>query len=139
MEGAVKEAARKDPRIEFKGFLSKREIALLQTQCDVLVNPRTDTGEYTKYSFPSKTMEYLLSGSKVVMYRLAGIGEEYYRYIRTINTPGPEAMAQALQAAWEDTDFYQERFQEQITWIRDSKNAQQQVGEFLPLLHRTED
>lgn len=127
MESAVRDAAKKDPRIQYKGFLPKAEIAALQTQCDVLVNPRTDEGEYTKYSFPSKTMEYLLSGSKVVMYRLSGIGEEYYRFIRTIDAPGPEAMAQALQKAWADTDFYQERFREQITWIKDNKDAKAMV------------
>ena len=123
MEGAVKEAARKDPRIQFKGFLSKSEISKLQTQCDVLVNPRTDEGEYTKYSFPSKTMEYLLSGSKVVMYRLPGIGEEYYRFIRAVDTLGAEAMAKALQDAWADTAFYQSRWREQVSWIRKNKDS----------------
>lgn len=127
MESAVKEAAQKDPRIQFKGFLPKSEIADLQTKCDVLVNPRTDEGEYTKYSFPSKTMEYLLSGSKVVMYRLSGIGEEYYRYIRTVEQPGAEALARALQAAWADTGFYENRSEEQIRWIRESKSAEQQL------------
>ena len=123
MENAVKEAAKKDPRIQFKGFLSPREIADLQTRCDVLVNPRTDTGEYTKYSFPSKTMEYLLSGSKVVMYQLPGIGDEYYTYIRTIDAPGADAMATALQEAWADTEFYQARWKEQVSWIRKEKNS----------------
>lgn len=135
MESAVKEAAQKDPRIEFKGFLPKKEIAVLQTQCDVLVNPRTGEGEYTKYSFPSKTMEYLLSGSKVVMYRLPGIPEEYYRFIRTVETPGAEAMARALQGAWADTEFYPSRWQDQVSWIRENKNARQQVDRFLRLLH----
>ena len=123
MEGAVKDAARKDPRIQFKGFLPKSEISKLQTQCDVLVNPRTDEGEYTKYSFPSKTMEYLLSGSKVVMYRLPGIGEEYYRFIRTVDVPGAEALAKALLDAWADTEFYQSRWQEQVSWIRENKDS----------------
>ena len=138
MEGAVKEAAQKDDRIQYKGFLPKSEIAALQTQCDVLINPRTDEGEYTKYSFPSKTMEYLLSGSKVVMYRLGGIGGEYYRFIRTIDTPGPEAMAQALVDAWEDTAFYGPRSEAQIQWIRDTKTAQQQVKALLKLLNKEE-
>ena len=123
----VEQAAQKDPRIQYKGFLPKQQIAALQSQCDVLVNPRTDEGEYTKYSFPSKTMEYLLSGSKVVMYRLPGIGEEYYRYIRTVEAPGAEALAEALQEAWKDTDFYENRSQAQIQWIRENKSARQQI------------
>ena len=123
----VEQAAQTDPRIQYKGFLPRQQIAALQSQCDILVNPRTDEGEFTKYSFPSKTMEYLLSGSKVVMYRLPGIGEEYYRYIRTVEAPGKEALARALQQAWEDTSFYEGRSQEQVQWIRDHKSARQQV------------
>lgn len=131
MQETIKQMQRKDPRIQFKGFLPKQEIAVLQSQCDVLVNPRTAEGVFTKYSFPSKTMEYLLSGSKVVMYRLPGIGEEYYRYIRTVYQPGPEAMAQALQAAWADTEFYKTGSPEQVNWIRENKCARSQVQKFL--------
>lgn len=127
MEQTLKAAAERDGRIHFKGFLPKKEIAKLQTQCDVLINPRTDEGEYTKYSFPSKTMEYLLSGSKVVMYRLAGVGEEYYRYIRTIEGSGPAAMAEAILAAWADGDFYNAQSREQIEWIREAKHSEKLV------------
>lgn len=131
MESAVKAALEKDPRIQFKGFLPKHEITALQTQCDVLINPRPAEGEYTHYSFPSKTMEYLLSGSKVLMYRLPGIGEEYYRYIRAIEEEGSNAMAAAIQKAWADVDFYQNRSEIQINWIREEKQARQCVGRAL--------
>ena len=39
------------------------------------------TGTYTKYSFPSKTMEYLLSGIPTVMYKLEGIPDEYNAFL----------------------------------------------------------
>ena len=133
MEEVIKAAANKDPRIQFKGFLPKKEIAALQTRCDVLINPRADEGMYTKYSFPSKTMEYLLSGSKVVMYRLPGIGEEYYRYIRTIDAPGPEAMAKALQDAWADKAFYEGWNLEQISWICENKKSKEMVKRCLTI------
>ena len=135
MEEAVKHAAKKDPRIQFKGFLPKKEVSALQTQCDVLVNPRTDEGEYTKYSFPSKTMEYLLSGSKVVMYRLPGIGDAYYRFIRTVDEPGAEAMAKALQDAWADEDFYLSQSQKQVDWIKQEKDAKTMVAKLQNLFN----
>ena len=126
-EQEVRLAAKKDCRIRFMGFLPKQQITALQTQCDVLINPRTDEGEYTKYSFPSKTMEYLLSGSKVVMHRLAGIGDAYYRYIRVIQGQDALALKEAIVAACEDRDFYQSRWQEQMQWIMNHKSAKQQV------------
>lgn len=133
----VKKLAQEDPRIQYKGFLPKKQVAVLQSQCDVLVNPRTGEGEYTKYSFPSKTMEYLLSGSKVVMYRLPGIGEEYYRYIHVVDQPGEEAMAHALREAWTDVDFYNSRSQEQVEWIRENKSAKKQVARLVEERYRS--
>lgn len=133
MEQEIRQAAEKDPRIQFKGFLPKKEIARLQTQCDVLINPRTDEGEYTRYSFPSKTMEYLLSGSKVVMYRLAGVGEEYYQFIRVIDDTDAATMAQAVIDACNDTAFYDFRWRAQLLWIREHKNACRQVQKIVQL------
>ena len=45
---------------------------------NLLVNPRKNIGEYTKYSFPSKILEYMSSGTPVLMYKLDGIPDEYY-------------------------------------------------------------
>lgn len=134
MEKDIRQAAQKDSRIEFKGFLQKKEIADLQTRCDVLVNPRPDEGEYTKYSFPSKTMEYILSGSKVVMHRLAGVGEEYYQYIRVPEDSSAEAMARELTSAWADTMFYEERSRRQVEWIRREKQPAIQLAQLRELV-----
>lgn len=127
-QAQVEAAAAEDPRITYYGYLPKQEIMKLQAKCDILVNPRSSEGTYTKYSFPSKTMEYLLSGSKVVMYRLEGVGEEYYRFIRTIEGDGAEGIREALMAAAEDTAFSQERRLEQAEWIRTEKSAERQVS-----------
>lgn len=130
-QAEVEAAAERDKRIEFKGFLPKSEIADLQTRCDVLINPRPADGEYTKYSFPSKTMEYLLSGSKVVMHKLDGIGDEYYRYIRVIDEHTPKAIADAIIAACADEEFYDARHLEQVEWINEQKTAAKQISKLM--------
>lgn len=55
--------ATKDRRIQYLGSIPHDEILQLQRTASLLVNPRTPEGIYTKYSFPSKTMEYLASGT----------------------------------------------------------------------------
>lgn len=77
----IKEYGKKDNRIKYKGFLPKQEILKLQRMASILVNPRKNDGEYTKYSFPSKTLEYMVSGTPVVMYKLDGIPDEYNEFI----------------------------------------------------------
>lgn len=47
----------------------------------LLVNPRPTSGEYTKYTFPSKTLEYMASGTPLVMTKLPGLLPEYFPYV----------------------------------------------------------
>jgi len=69
-----------DHRIKYFGQIPFIEVLKLQKQATVLVNPRTSEGEFTKYSFPSKTMEYLASGTPCIMNRLPGVPNEYFNY-----------------------------------------------------------
>lgn len=77
----VEEYAKKDTRITYFGYKPQQEVFEAQYKASILVNPRPNKGEYTKYSFPSKTMEYMASGTPVVMYKLDGIPDEYDPYL----------------------------------------------------------
>lgn len=132
----VEAAAKKDTRIKYFGFLPKQDIVKLQSKCDILINPRSNTDLYTKYSFPSKTMEYLLSGSKVVMYRLSGVPEEYYDYVYTIIGESAESIKKAILLAGEDVNFYEHRSKEQVCWISENKNAKKQISVMKKILVR---
>lgn len=89
--------AEKDTRIEYLGELPHEEVIKLQRKATLLVNPRTDEGEFTKYSFPSKTMEYLSSGTPTLLYRLPGIPDEYYNYCFNISNPGTETLKSKIE------------------------------------------
>lgn len=92
----VAAAAAEDPRIKFFGQVSRERAEELQRQAIILVNPRPPGGEFTKYSFPSKTMEYLAAGRPVVMHKLAGIPEEYFRFIINPDTADVRGLAAAM-------------------------------------------
>ncbi len=79
----IKQIAEQDDRIKYLGYKTQEEIAKLQSQATVLVNPRPNKGEYTKYSFPSKTIEYLSTARPLIAYKLDGIGDDYYQHIMT--------------------------------------------------------
>ncbi len=85
-----------DKRIKYLGFQMKEAVLNLQANATALVNPRTTAGEYTKYSFPSKTIEYLASGVPVVMHKLPGIPAEYDNYIVFAEDDSDEALYAAL-------------------------------------------
>ncbi len=84
MKDEIVKAAETDSRIRFFGYVPKKTICEMQKQATVLVNPRPNNEAYTKYSFPSKTMEYMLSGKPVIMYKLDGIPHDYDNYLRYV-------------------------------------------------------
>ena len=87
--------------IHYLGLLKREEALKKQMEATLLVNPRTPEGEFTRYSFPSKTMEYLASGVPTLLYKLPGIPEEYYNYCFSISELGVDALASKLKEVLE--------------------------------------
>lgn len=81
-----------DSRIQYKGYVSREEALRYQREAYVLVNPRKGDAEYTKYSFPSKTIEYMCSGRPLLMYKLPSIPNEYDKHIFYIEGDMREAL-----------------------------------------------
>lgn len=70
-----------DKRIKYFGVKSNEDIVLAESQATLLVNPRFSTEEFAKYSFPSKNMEYMLSGTPLLTTKLPGMPKEYYPFV----------------------------------------------------------
>ena len=85
-----------DQRIKYLGIASNEKIVEAEQQATLLVNPRLSHQEFTKYSFPSKTSEYMLSGTPLLTTKLPGIPEEYFDYIYTFDDETIEGFAQSL-------------------------------------------
>ena len=92
----IRKTAENDSRISFLGQLSRDEVLEWQKKATVLVNPRQNNEDFTKYSFPSKTMEYLSSGIPVVAYKLDGIPDEYDQYIQYVEGDSIEELKRKL-------------------------------------------
>lgn len=102
-DALVRDAASADPRIMVMGQVTPDLALAWQRRASVLVNPRPNNEEYTKYSFPSKIIEYLLTGKPVVAYLLDGMPEVYRDFLYTVDPgmPAPEALADAILRAME--------------------------------------
>ena len=85
--------SKQDKRVVLHGISSLDQVHAAELNSDCLINPRQPNGEFTKYSFPSKTAEYLLSGNPVLMFRLEGIPEEYDTYLNFFRSSEPAQMA----------------------------------------------
>lgn len=81
----VENVSAENSTVQYMGQLPRENIISLQKKALLLINPRCNEGEYVKYSFPSKTIEYMSSGTPLLMYRLSGVPEEYFNYCYTID------------------------------------------------------
>lgn len=68
-------------KIKFLGLVENDRAIELQQKSTILINPRNDCDEFTKFSFPSKIIEYLLACKPLIMYKLPGIPTEYYEFV----------------------------------------------------------
>jgi glycosyltransferase involved in cell wall biosynthesis len=92
----VEAAALKDRRIHYVGQVTRDLAVAMQRRAGVLVNPRRPEGAYTRYSFPSKTIEYLAAGRPVIMHALAGVPADYHPHLIIPQTPDVEGLALAM-------------------------------------------
>ena len=120
------QASGKDSRIRPMGQVSPETAAQWQRKAAVLINPRGNVGEYTKYSFPSKNVEYLLSGKPVAAYQLHGMPQCYREFLYLIDDdkPAVEAIQDALeQAVSDDPSHKEEKYRSFIRYAEQNLRA----------------
>lgn len=71
----------KDNRVKYFGIVPNSQVVEAEVKAALLVNPRPTVEDFTKYSFPSKNMEYMVSGTPVLTTILAGMPSEYHDYV----------------------------------------------------------
>ena len=136
-EDIIKKAAEEDPRIIYKGQLPREEILILQREAAVLVNPRQANEEFTKYSFPSKNLEYLSSGIPVIAYKLEGIPDEYDPYIFYVKDNSIESLKDKLIEVCECSDgFAYEKSIKAKDFVLKNKNEVAQTKIIIDMLKK---
>lgn len=81
MVAYIKEQANKDERIKYLGVAPNSKLIEIEKASLLLINPRPTHEEFVKYSFPSKNMEYMVSGTPLVTTKLPGMPKEYNCYV----------------------------------------------------------
>jgi glycosyltransferase involved in cell wall biosynthesis len=98
----IRAAAAEDHRVDFRGSASISDVFAAEKRATLLVNPRPIDQEFTKYSFPSKTMEYMSSGTPVLTTALPGMPPEYYPHVLLIKEPGAAGVTEALKRVFSE-------------------------------------
>ena len=127
----VEEMCQKDSRIHYYGVVPAEKANEILQNADVLVNPRQNDDEYTKYSFPSKNIEYLMTGNAVVAYMLDGIPEIYRTFFNVPETNETVALAKAIKNAMRSDNAYAEKALLYLAKARSSEAVAKNIIEMI--------
>ena len=97
LENMIREAANRDERINFHGFISFNEVLRLYGSADVLVNMRLTKAINTRYFFPSKIMECLISGVSVISTCPGHVSEEFSDFAFLLKEESPVDLASMVK------------------------------------------
>ena len=140
MEEEVRHIMDDDDRVIYYGFRPNAEVHRAEKEATVLINPRPTTSEVTKYLFPSKTIEYMLTGTPVITTRMPGITDEYSPYLFFIDDESPTGIADALKKIRSHPNKMLMEFGAKASaFVRESKNPTVQgkrVVEFIVSLFK---
>lgn len=134
-EEELAKISQEDPRIVYGGMLLNTEIVEKEMEASLLVNPRPTHEEYVKYSFPSKTMEYMSTGTPVLTTVLPGMPKEYHPYVYLLEEETEDGITKRLEQLLVKSD--EELFRkgcEARAFILNEKNNVVQAKKILTML-----
>jgi len=100
VEAEVIAASSYDPRIVYLGQRPNSEVLEAMARAHVLVNPRRVEVGYASYSFPSKLLEYMESGTPVLTTALPGIPEDYFEHVMVLHDTTLEEVEAVLDKVY---------------------------------------
>lgn len=77
----LKHISENNKNVIYHGMKPNAEVVDAQLKAWLMVNPRITNAEYVKYSFPSKNLECMISGTPLLTTKLAGMPKDYYPYV----------------------------------------------------------
>lgn len=116
-----------DSNIIYHGVKDNIEVIEAEKKSDLLVNPRSKKELFTQYSFPSKTIEYMATGTPVLMQKLPGMPEEYCKYVFLYDDSVECLQAAILEIKKMPKKLRQEKGENARTFIIENKNTKMQI------------
>lgn len=135
-EEVIREEEKRDPRIKFFGRVDRETVLKAETEASLLLNLRNSTDEYTKYSFPSKMIEYMLSGTPLLTTALPGIPEEYYPYVYVTERTEPSEIAALIDKILADRTNLKILGEKAKRFVMEKKNSRTQAEKIYDFLCR---
>ncbi len=131
----LREIVARDERIELKGVADNETVVREELKATLLINPRPSGEAFTAYSFPSKNLEYMVSGTPVLTTKLSGMPREYDDYAYLFTDETVEGMAKTLEETIDlPRETLHEKGQAAKAFVLANKSNKAQANRVLTLL-----
>lgn len=92
----IEECAKQDSRIKFFGRVDRKTLLVALKKAHLLVVNKPTEDDYSNYSFSSKILEYMASGTPLLTTKVGGMPEEYYDYLYFFDEESTEGIKLSL-------------------------------------------
>lgn len=134
-EAELTKIAAEDPAVEYLGSLMNSEVVEMEKKATLLINPRPSSGEFTKFSFPSKNMEYMASGTPLLTTKLPGMPKEYDEFVYLLEDESAEGICKALfNILTKPADELYEKGKKAKDFVLKEKNNVKQAEKLIKLI-----
>lgn len=134
----LKHKIKSDIRIKYYGQVSNEDAMKMQRDAYILINPRAND-KFTEYSFPSKILEYLQSGTIVLSQKLEGIPNEYYSHLVTYDESKENDLIKKIETILAYSHTYLDDFVfKSNVWVNQFKNNISQTKKILKTISEFE-
>ena len=135
MKDMVLNSAKTDFRIKVIEEMSREELLVLQKKATVLINPTPKSAKGSRYFFPSKTMDYLASGTPTIMYKLDCLPVDYHEYIYFVEDESVDGLKdKILEVCEKDQSILNKLGQKASKFIFENKTPAKQAQKLVKLL-----
>lgn len=93
----IEECAKQDSRIKFFGRVNRKTLLIALKKANLLVVNKPTSDDYSNYSFSSKILEYMASGTPLLTTKVGGMPKEYYDYLYFFDEESIEGIKYSLE------------------------------------------
>ena len=124
-------------KVVYLGSIPNEEACHLQRKAKLLVNPRPTNEDFVKYSFPSKNIEYMASGTPMLTTIIPSMPKDYYEYIYLIKDESVDGLCSDIKEITQKPDTELEMMGEKAKkFILENKNNKQQTKKIIDFLKK---
>ena len=102
LEKDVLEMAEKHKNIVFHGRFSPENTMEILSEYDLLLNPRIIDPTIESFTFPSKLVDYLLTGKSVLTTKFKTLPAAYYDFVYTLDEMRAECIAASVKSVFRE-------------------------------------